>query len=80
MFLPQEQFPRKGVMNIGSRPTVTNEKLPTVEVHLLDWSGDLYGQTITVKLAKYLRPELKFPSLEALKTQITRDCETARQE
>ncbi|MEA5536721.1 bifunctional riboflavin kinase/FAD synthetase [Crocosphaera sp. XPORK-15E] len=67
----------KGVMNIGSRPTV-NGQVPTVEVHLLDWSGDLYGQTLTVMLEKFLRPEQKFPSLNALKCQIQEDCMVAR--
>ncbi|MEA5508424.1 bifunctional riboflavin kinase/FAD synthetase [Crocosphaera sp. UHCC 0190] len=68
----------KGVMNIGSRPTV-NGQVPTVEVHLLDWSGDLYGQTLTVMLEKFLRPEQKFPSLDALKCQIQEDCLLARE-
>ncbi len=67
----------QGVMNIGSRPTV-NGQVPTVEVHLLDWSGDLYGQFLTVKLAKFLRPEQKFPSLDALKSQIRQDCQIAK--
>jgi riboflavin kinase/FMN adenylyltransferase len=67
----------KGVMNIGCRPTVEGNA-PTVEVHLLDWSGDLYGQTITVSLEKFLRPEQKFSSLDALKEQITADCDRAR--
>ena len=64
----------KGVMNIGCRPTIAAE-IPTIEVHLLDWSGDLYGQTIKVNLLRFLRPEQKFPSVEALKQQITRDCQ-----
>jgi riboflavin kinase / FMN adenylyltransferase len=68
----------KGVMNIGCRPTVKGN-VPTVEVHLLDWSGDLYGKTITVSLEKFLRPEQKFPSLDALKEQITIDCDRARE-
>ena len=66
-----------GVMNIGHRPTVKGTSL-TVEVHLLDWSGDLYGKTLTVSLEEFLRPEQKFASLEALKTQIHADCETAK--
>jgi riboflavin kinase / FMN adenylyltransferase len=66
-----------GVMNIGCRPTVVGE-FPTVEVHLLDWSGDLYNQTITVSLEAFLRPEQKFASLEDLKQQIDRDCQTAK--
>jgi riboflavin kinase / FMN adenylyltransferase len=69
--------PQLGVMNIGSRPTVagTNE---TIEVHLLDWSRDLYGHTVTVRLAQFLRPEQKFDSLDALKAQIQQDCVMAR--
>jgi riboflavin kinase / FMN adenylyltransferase len=66
-----------GVMNIGCRPTVRGDR-PTVEVYLLDWSGDLYGQTLTVRLAHFLRPEAKFDSLDALKAQIQQDCETAK--
>ncbi|MGF1540003.1 MAG: bifunctional riboflavin kinase/FAD synthetase [Pleurocapsa sp.] len=66
----------KGVMNIGCRPTVAGEA-PTVEVHLLNWSGDLYGQTLKVSLKRFLRTEQKFPSLDALKQQITIDCQAA---
>jgi riboflavin kinase / FMN adenylyltransferase len=66
-----------GVMNIGCRPTVSGDR-PTVEVYLLDWSGDLYGQTLTVRFAHFLRPEAKFDSLDALKAQIQQDCETAK--
>lgn len=69
--------PFKGVMNIGRRPTVEGNN-STIEVHLLDWSGDLYGQTLTVHLESFLRPEQKFPSLEALKKQIAADCKAAR--
>lgn len=68
----------KGVINIGSRPTV-NGQVPTVEVHLLDWSGNLYGTFLRVQLEKFLRSEQKFPSLDALKNQITQDCMIARQ-
>lgn len=66
-----------GVMNIGCRPTVAGDH-PTVEVHLLDWSGDLYGQTLTVSLKAFVRPEQKFASLEQLKAQIQQDCNQAR--
>ena len=66
-----------GVMNIGNRPTVDGTTL-TVEVHLLDWSGDLYGKTLTVSLEKFLRPEQKFASLDALKKQIQADSEAAK--
>ncbi len=64
----------KGVMNIGCRPTVAGDA-PTIEVHLLNWSGDLYGQSLKVNLIEFLRPEQKFDSIEALKEQITKDCQ-----
>ena len=66
-----------GVMNIGHRPTV-NGMYQSVEVHLFDWSGDLYGKKLVVQLERFLRPEQKFSSLEALKTQIQQDCAVAR--
>lgn len=65
------------VMNIGMRPTVTGGGSRTVEVHLCNWSGDLYGKTLIVDLIKFLRPEQKFASLDALKYQITQDCHAA---
>ena len=64
----------KGVMNIGCRPTIDGE-LPTIEVHLLNWSGNLYGRVLKVDLIEFLRPERKFDSIEALKQQITKDCQ-----
>ncbi len=71
-----ENFTVRGVMNIGCRPTVDGDT-PTVEVHLLNWSGNLYDKTLTVSLQKFLRSEQKFPSLEALKQQISSDCQAA---
>jgi riboflavin kinase/FMN adenylyltransferase len=69
--------PVAGVMNLGYRPTVDGTRL-AVEVHLLDWAGDLYGQTLVVNLEQFLRPEQKFDSLEALQTQIDQDCAAAK--
>jgi riboflavin kinase / FMN adenylyltransferase len=66
-----------GVMNIGKRPTVDGVNT-TVEVHLLDWEGNLYGQQLTVYLHQFLRSEQKFPSLAALTAQIQADCDTAK--
>ena len=65
-------------MNIGNRPTV-NGSYTTIEIHLFDWFGDLYGQKLTVDLVEFLRPEHKFSSLEALKSQIQLDCNLARE-
>jgi riboflavin kinase / FMN adenylyltransferase len=66
-----------GVMNIGKRPTVDGVNT-TVEVHLLDWDGNLYEQQLTVYLHHFIRSEQKFPSLAALTGQIQADCDTAR--
>ncbi len=65
------------VTNVGIRPTVSGEGV-TVEAHLLDFDGDLYGTEITVAFYKYLRPEQKFDSLEALKAQIAADIAKVR--
>jgi riboflavin kinase/FMN adenylyltransferase len=75
--LPSLYSSPAAVMNIGRRPTVDGMTL-AIEVHLLDWSGDLYGQTLTVSLEQFLRPEQKFASLDELKRQIQADCEAAR--
>jgi riboflavin kinase/FMN adenylyltransferase len=77
--LIDQQQQHLGVMNLGTRPTVEG-KSTIAEVHLLDWTGDLYGKTITVTLEKFLREETKFSSLEALKAQIAKDCQAAREE
>lgn len=69
--------PQLGVMNIGNRPTIAGQSV-TIEVHLLDWSQDIYGHTVTVHLEQFLRPEQKFESLDALKARIQQDCATAR--
>lgn len=66
-------------LNLGCRPTVNAGDAPLVEVHLLDWQGDLYGQDLAVSLSHFLRPEQHFASLETLQAQIHRDCATARQ-
>lgn len=66
------------VLNQGRHPT-SPEGLPTVEAHLLDYTGgELYGQQITLEYLHYLRPETAFPSLEALKAQLQQDLQSAR--
>lgn len=65
-----------GVLNLGLRPTVDGQT-QSLEVHLLNWQGELYGQRLTLTLEEFLRPEIRFDSLEALKTQIQTDCERA---
>ena len=69
----------RAVLNIGHRPTV-NQPTPQlrVEVHLLDFTGEIYGQEMEVTFAGKLRDEQKFASLDELKAQIARDIAEAR--
>lgn len=70
----------RAVLNIGHRPTLASARpVLRVEVHLLDFAGDLYGRELEVIPGQRLREERKFPSLEELKRQIARDIEQARQ-
>lgn len=70
---------RPGVANIGIRPTVTpNETGRVLEAHLFDFSGDLYGCDLEISFLRFLRPEHKFPNLDALRTQIAADVSHAR--
>ena len=68
---------RPAVANAGRRPTVDGET-ERLEVHLLDFDQDLYGQHIDVRFRSFIRAEKKFESFEALKVQIQRDAEGAR--
>ena len=65
------------VTNIGNRPTVGGHRI-TVEPWLLDFDGDLYGKQITLSFYRFLRPEQKFPSLDALKEEIVKNAAEAR--
>ena len=65
------------VTNIGTRPTVEGEGV-TVETWLLDYTGDLYGREITLEFYEFLRPEQKFPDLEALREGIRRDADRTK--
>ena len=66
------------VTNVGTRPTVNDGRDVTVESFLLDFDGDLYGQTIRVEFCRRLRDEVRYDSLETLKTQIAADAAAAR--
>lgn len=71
---PKGSFP--AVTNIGCRPTVDGKEI-SVEAWLLDYSGDLYGQTVRTTLYEFLRPEQKFDTLSELREEILRNaCET----
>jgi riboflavin kinase/FMN adenylyltransferase len=62
-----------GIVNIGIKPTISNEKIPLAEVHILNFNSDIYGERLTLELIDFIREERKFPSLEALKEQISKD-------
>ena len=69
---------RRAVVNVGVRPTFGEATL-AVEAYLLDFSGDLYGQTVRLTFVSRVREERRFPSVDALRAQIADDVETARQ-
>ncbi|MBE0577360.1 MAG: bifunctional riboflavin kinase/FAD synthetase [Desulfuromonadales bacterium] len=66
-----------GVINIGCRPTFA-ASAPTLEIHLLDFQGDLYGERLRIYFVDRLRDELQFPSVEALKEAVAADVARAR--
>ena len=67
------------VTNIGIRPTFTPEEfIPHIEAHLLGFDRELYGQEVKLEFVEHLRPEQKFPSIDALITQIHADIEKAK--
>jgi len=69
-----------GVVNLGYRPTVSGGKSQRLlEIHLLDFERDIYGEDLEVRFVRYLRPERKFESVEALARQINADVRQARE-
>lgn len=66
-----------GAASIGVRPMFDGDH-PNIETFVFDFTGDLYGATLSVGLVEFLRPELKFDGLDALITQMDADCDTAR--
>lgn len=69
---------RGGVANLGSRPTFDTQGPPQLEVHILDFAGDLYGQTLEVSFVARLRDERRFDSAADLEAQIRHDATAAR--
>ena len=70
-----------GVTNVGQKPTVTGEADSEIlaETYLYDFSGDLYGEEITVRFCEFVRTEQKFESLEKLKKQLQEDMSAGRE-
>lgn len=67
-----------GMMNIGSRPTITNTSELRIEVHIFDFSSDIYGNSISVQLLSRVRDEIHFESIEMLQEQLRKDEKTVR--
>ena len=65
------------MLNQGTHPTAPEGK-PTIEAHLLDYDGDLYGRRARVEYLQFLRPELRFDGVEALVAQLTLDLAATR--
>jgi len=68
---------RMAILNIGTNPTVQGTK-QTVELHIPNFQGDLYGKLLTIKLLRYLRPDRKFENIELLRLQIQQDVATLK--
>ena len=66
------------MLNIGSRPTLNNGSDRTIETHLFDFSGNLYGESLTLYFEHRLRDERPFATLDGLSRQLVRDAEQAR--
>ena len=62
-----------GVTNVGTKPSVTNQNVVGIETHILDYNGDLYGRFVKVTFKNFLRPEMKFDSIEELTAQMNKD-------
>lgn len=67
------------VTNIGLRPTVDEEPRVTVEAHILDFEGDIYGDSVELEVYQFLRPIQKFECLEDVHAQVKKDIEKARE-
>lgn len=69
----------KGMLNIGHRPTLNNGSNLSIEVHILDFEGDIYQQPIRIEFIQFLRPEAKFSSIDKLIEQMQKDKEATIQ-
>ena len=65
------------VTNIGMKPTVANTDIPLAETHIIGFEGDIYGEMVKISLLDYIRPEIKFGSIDELKNQIAKDIKSA---
>jgi riboflavin kinase/FMN adenylyltransferase len=78
VFLDEGEF--SAVTNVGVRPTITGEEHQvSVESYILDFSGDLYGRQVRLEFHKFIRPEMKFPDIDALKNMIALNAQQTRE-
>ncbi len=75
--IPGEERPLLCVVSQGMHPTLPEGKA-TIEAFILDFDRDIYGQAVELEYLRYLRPEFKFETLDALVAQMKRDVEEAR--
>lgn len=68
-----------GITNVGVKPTVEEDALKGVETHIFQFDKDIYGKMICVELLHYRRPEMKFSSVDALCTQMTKDIQYGKE-
>jgi riboflavin kinase/FMN adenylyltransferase len=66
------------VTNVGVKPTISDTGDPVAETYIIGFEGDLYGKTVQVDLMEFLRPEIRFRSLDELKAQMKKDTQKAR--
>jgi riboflavin kinase/FMN adenylyltransferase len=76
VYLEGERY--KGMLNIGVRPTINNDKRRTIEVHIFDFNKDIYGKTLRLELNAFMREEAMFNGLDALIDQLKKDEITSR--
>ena len=78
-FIDEDLNKYSNLTNLGTRPTVDGHHI-TVEPWILDYAGDLYGQTVTLEFRTFLRPERKFESLTELKTTVLSNAQQLREQ
>ena len=75
-FATVDNITYQGMLNIGNRPTIEKNGAQTIEVHILDYNGNLYNKSINIRFIDKIRDEVSFVNIEALKEQILKDKET----
>ena len=78
MNLKNKKLPLKGIANLGYRPTFGQKKI-LLEVHIFNFSGNLYNKHLSVQFIKFIRKEKKFKNVDLLRKQIKSDLKIAKQ-